>query len=100
MRAGWPAQGAPQAVELVDLLDAELADRQHRCTQAKFGEQRYQPEVDRGHPHEAVVLGGEQTGDDQPGYPAERLTGPLCRRGPGDAAQQRAVQGPTLGVWL
>src|SRR5207245_2659549 len=85
-----------QAVELVDLLDAELADGQHLRTQAKFGEQRDQPEVDRGHPHEAVVLWREQPGDDQPRYPAERLTGPLRRCGPDDTMQQRAVKGPSL----
>ena len=75
-----------QAVELVDLRHAQLAHGQHRGAQAKLGDQRDQPEVDRGHAHEAVVLRGEQAGNDQPGYPAERLAGPLRRRSPGDTA--------------
>ena len=98
-QAGQPKEHR-QAVELVDLLDAELADGQYCGSQAKLGEQRDQPEVDRGHAQETVVLRREQTGDDHPGYPAEPLAGPLGRRRPGDTAQERAVQSPTLGVWL
>src|SRR6185312_10214666 len=87
-----------QPVHLMELLDAELADGQHGGAQAEFGEEGDQPEVNRGHAHEAVVLRREQAGDDQPGYPAEPLAGPLGRRSPGDAAQQRAIQGSSLGV--
>src|SRR4029077_12069005 len=50
------------------------------------------------HAHDAVVLRREQARDDQPGSPAERLAGPLRRRRPGDAAQERAIKGPSLNV--
>ena len=56
-QAGQPQQHR-QAVELVDLRHAQLAHGEHRGAQAKLGDQRDQPEVNRGHAHEAVVLRG------------------------------------------
>ena len=63
--AGEP-QEHREPVELADLLGPEVADYEHGRSQPKLGEERDQPEVDRGHAHETVVLGAEQASDDEP----------------------------------
>ena len=81
-----------ETVDLGHLLLAQVAKRDHGGSQTELAHQGDQSQVDRRHPHEAVVLGSEESGHNQRRGPGEELASPLCAARPGDSMHQRAVQ--------
>ena len=86
------AQQEGEASQARDLALRQVASSDDRGSEPELVHELCEAEINHRHADEAVVCGGEQSGDDEGGHPAQDLGAPSHRPGPRDSPDEGPIE--------